>query len=32
MKGRDYDLLAEIFEDFRDSGTVEQVYREEMED
>ena len=32
LKGRDYDLLAEIFEDFRDCGTVEHVYREAMED
>lgn len=31
-KGRDYDLLAEIFEDFRGCGTVKQVYQEAMED
>ena len=28
LKGRNYDLMTEIFEDFRDCGTVEHVYRE----
>ena len=32
LKGRDYDLLAEIFEYFRDCGTVKHVYNKAMED
>ncbi len=32
LKGQNYDLLAEIFEDFRDCGTVEHVYRKATED
>lgn len=31
LKGRDYDLLMEIFEDFRECGTVEHVYRTAVE-
>lgn len=32
LKGKNYDLLAEIFEIFLDCGTVKYVYRKAMED
>lgn len=31
LKGRDYDLLAEIYECYRETGTVEQAYKEGVE-